>query len=227
LLSGEEFEFGLTLFGKVLPLMPYVVMAAQGMGKNGVGSRTGQGQRGRFQVTGVEGVNLLSGQRQSLLDARKQVSFPRLVVGVEDVRQRAESLGKDNLEVEFVTPLRLVDKGELVRKPLLRPLLQRLFERLTALNREYGEDAGERENNFRELLAQAETVELVENFTEWREIASYSTRQGRCTPIGGLVGRARYQGQLGELLPWLVWGEATQAGKDTVKGNGWYKLISG
>ena len=27
-----------------------------------------------------------------------------------------------------------------------------------------------------------------------------------------------------QLLPWLLWGQVTQVGKNTVKGNGWYEV---
>lgn len=222
---GAPLVFGLTLFGRVLPLLPYVVMAAQAMGQGGVGARGGvDGRRGRFRVTAVDGVNLLTGAREDLLDRRRQVHYPTLAVTAADVAARAAGLPTDTVEITFLTPMRLVDGGVLVRRPVLRPLIQRLCERLTALAAEYGTTPGENGYPFHDLLAQAAAVEVVSDETNWQEVASYSARQGRSTPIGGLVGRVRVRGPLTTLHPWLVWGEVVQVGKDVVKGNGCYRL---
>lgn len=46
--------------------------------------------------------------------------------------------------------------------------------------------------------------------------------------MGGFVGTATYHAPLEvwqPLLPWLIWGQGTQVGKDTVKGNGWYEIV--
>lgn len=227
---GQEISFGLTLFGRALPMLPYVVMSAQEMGRTGVGARMGMpGRRGRFDVTAVDDVNLLDGGRHPLLN-NGRMSYPDLATTWLDVQarvQRIMEMNQNSLEVELVTPMRLVDNGMLVRRFALRPLLQRLTERVTALAREYGE--GDEETvpqgfAFHDLFRRADSVTVVEDKTVWKEIKSYSARKRASTPIGGLVGRVRLKGDLSSLLPWLVWGEVVQAGKDVVKGNGWYIL---
>ncbi len=73
------------------------------------------------------------------------------------------------------------------------------------------------------LHALAQRVELVEDETRWVEVWSGSTRRGKPSPLSGLVGRAVYAAPPDvwqQLLPWLLWGELAQVGKDTVKGNG-------
>jgi CRISPR-associated endoribonuclease Cas6 len=56
------------------------------------------------------------------------------------------------------------------------------------------------------------------------EVKSYSNRQKRSTPIGGLVGTATFQGDLTPFLDLLVIGELIHVGKNAVKGGGWYKI---
>jgi hypothetical protein len=76
------------------------------------------------------------------------------------------------------------------------------------------------------LQALADRVRLMEAQTEWVEVWSGSNRTGRETPLSGFVGRASYAAPLETLrplLPWLVWGQVVQVGKDVVKGNGVYK----
>lgn len=221
---GETLEFGLTLFGNILPLLPYVVMAANRMGKYGVGTPD-KGQRGRFRVKAVEHLNLLSGARFDLLQGPK-MQFPTAAMALtsKDVLTRATQLASSpKLELELITPTRLTNKGELVRVLQIRPLLQRLCERLTALEREYGETQPA-SSGYGALFEQSSQVKVVQNHSRWQEVASYSSRQQRCTPIGGLVGQVHLEGVPTQLLPWLIWGEVIQVGKDVVKGNGCYRL---
>jgi hypothetical protein len=57
-------------------------------------------------------------------------------------------------------------------------------------------------------------------------VMSFSSRLGRHTPIGGLVGEITFCGELGPFLPYIVWGQFTHIGKDTTKGNGWYEICN-
>jgi len=107
---------------------------------------------------------------------------------------------------------------------MFRPLLQRLLERVTALDREYGGGGPERCGQFGALLAQAEAIQVVEDQTRWVDVSSYSLRQERRTPIGGLLGQVRFAGDFRPFLPGLAWGELVHVGKDVVKGNGWYRM---
>jgi len=223
--AGAPLHFGLTLFGGVLPYLPYVVLAAQTMGQIGVGARDSAGRRGRFRIRGITAVNLVTGARQAVLDSQGLARAPTLAAGSADVTLRAASLAGDTLTVEFLTPTRLVDDGRLVQRPAFRPLFQRLLERVTALDREYG-NGPPTVSGFQPLLAQADQMRVVDDQTQWLDVASYSQRRGQSTPIGGLLGTVRFRGDFTPLLPWLVWGELTQVGKDVVKGNGCYRLGS-
>ena len=61
--------------------------------------------------------------------------------------------------------------------------------------------------------------------TRWVEVRSYSARQGRLTPISGLVGPATIDGDLAALRAVLVWGELVRVGKNAVTGAGWYRIV--
>lgn len=155
-----------------------------------------------------------------------------------DPFQRGEVSGPVRVAVEFLTPTRIIKKGHLDKSARFTPLFHRLLERLLALDRQYSGEvvpalekrqAGdglpvEEERAWKnELLALADTVELVDRQTRWVEVWSYSSRQARQTPIGGLVGRAVYQADRSvwaRLLPFLLWGTVVQVGKNAVKGSG-------
>jgi hypothetical protein len=78
------------------------------------------------------------------------------------------------------------------------------------------------------LVRSAAAVRTVAEETRWVELRSYSTRQRRATPIGGLVGSVAFStDDWRPYLPWLVWGQFTHVGKDAVKGDGWYRVWDG
>jgi hypothetical protein len=131
-------------------------------------------------------------------------------------------LPTDRLTLHFHTPLRLIDKKQLVQQIALRPLIQRLMRRLGDLSLAYG--AGKLALDWQALLAQAEQVQVVDDQTRWVDVVSYSARQHRRTPIGGLIGSATFAGDLTHLRELLVWGSLIHVGKNAVKGDGWYTV---
>jgi len=52
------------------------------------------------------------------------------------------------------------------------------------------------------------------------ELARRSSRTGRVHPIGGFVGEAEYEGELGEFVPYLKAGKWVGVGRQTVWGKG-------
>jgi hypothetical protein len=127
--------------------------------------------------------------------------------------------------LNFLTPTRLIAREQLVKPDNLsfRPIIHRLLDRLERLSRDFSDTP--LDVDFRALLDRADAVRLVRNATRWIELSSYSTRQGRATPISGLVGQATFEADdFGPFLPWLLWGQFVHVGKDAVKGNGWYRL---
>jgi len=136
----------------------------------------------------------------------------------------AAAVPVDQITLAFHTPLRLIDNGHLVKRITLRPLIQRLMRRLDDLSLAYG--GGALGIDFRGLLAVAEQVQTSNDQTRWIDLASYSSRQRTHTPIGGLVGRATFTGDLAPLRELLVWGSLIHVGKNAVKGDGWYAIVT-
>jgi hypothetical protein len=235
---GERFCFSLTLLGTAIKFFPYVslsVPALEALGLGGKLQRLG-GRRGRVRVLQMEAVDPFTGTREQLY-ARGQleVKLPSVIITVEDVMKRAAQLPADNLTLHFLTPTRLIGDGRLLRQPLFRPLALRLAERLGELAEGYGEEDDLSRENAREQSFERYTrfetlsrqVQLVAQQTTWVELASYSSRRERTSPISGFIGNATYAGDLTELRELLVWGEVFHVGKNTVKGDGRYQIMAG
>jgi len=225
---GEQLMFGLTLFGSIVQLLPYIVLSIDVLEQCGLGRRLKEhdGRRGRFKIRQIESYNPISIERQAIYEAGKPVvGVPTLSVTAADVAARAVTLATERLTINFLTPTRLVDHEEVMHHIVFRPLLQRLLERLTALEEEYGVGDGYRSLvECKELLTLAEEVKCVDDATTWEEVKSYSQRQRQSMPISGFSGKATFVGELQMFRDLLVWGELVHVGKSAVKGNGWYRI---
>lgn len=225
---GEPFSFGMTLFGHIINLLPYIMLSISELETEGLGQRLDENtkQRGRFHVEQVEVIHPWTQQRQTIYTAGNPlVNTPIISVHVADCLDRATKLNPQSVTLTFLTPLRLVDREHLIKRAELRPLVQRLLERYYALEHYYGNAELTLSKEDRDhLLQQAETSTCSSDQTTWQDIRSYSNRQKRATPIGGLIGQATFTGDLTELLPYLLIGELIHIGKNAVKGNGWYKI---
>lgn len=234
---GERFAFGLTLFAQALNLFPYLVVAMPLMGQVGIGvpleengPRRGRARRGQFVLRRIEAINPLTGEVATVMgEGQTMVQMPDAPVTAGDVaaisQAMLEQLDDGRLRLCFWTPTRIVEQGKLAKRPWLGPIVRRLLERLDALRGEYAGEppVAEREH----LIALADQVRLVQDFSRWVDLKSGSRRLGRTTPAGGFVGVATYQADREAwqaLLPYLLWGQEVHVGKSATKGDGWYEV---
>jgi hypothetical protein len=243
--AGEPFSFGLTLFGKSLHLFPYAILAVQRMGETGMGIR--EVAPGRFSIKEISCENPFTGKAGLIYSGTdRMVKVPDVLITHRNVTDFAGRLNGDKVTLHFITPLRLIVNGSLVKKLTFRAFMQRILRRLTDLHNAWcvdspqtsqpdARDLSEPETcdgasinplglDFPALLKQAEQVEVQHDETVWLDLSSYSSRRQASSPIGGLTGDITFVGPLENFLPFLLWGKITHAGKDTTKGNGWYEI---
>lgn len=227
---GERLTFGLTLFGTIIELLPYLLLVTNMLETAGLGRRLpeNQGRRGTFKIQQIEAYHPIDGTRQVLSEAGKlRVEAPTLAVTNLDVKKRAATLSKEQITIHFLTPTRLQHEERLVRKPMFQPLVARLLERLTLLEQEYGQgNEPSPSQQWQELATLTGQVMCTDDLTQWKEVQSYSQRTRYMTQIGGICGSATFTGNLAPFLELLVWGELVHIGKNAVKGSGWYRIES-
>lgn len=235
---GETFTFTLTLFGRAISYFPYLALGISALEQQGLGRplRTNHGRRGRPRIVRIVAVSPFTEECEALFMAGEaSVRKPTLTITPDAIAARAALLSSERLTLCFRTPTRLVAQGKIVARPEPRVLVARLVERLEALEREYADapplatiddeqaHAARRE---RYLAAErlARTIRLAADETRWIDLMSHSARQRRSLPIGGFVGSATFEGELGPLRELLAWGEITHVGKNAVKGDGFYRI---
>ena len=224
--TGDRFEFGLTLFGDTLRLLPYFILTVPEMGRVGVGAG-----RGKFDLKQVWAFDPLTQQRECLLaEGENMVHTPTLATS--DVEHHAQQMAQTMngaLSIQFLTPMRLIFNEQLLKAPDFAVFFARLLKRLDELNEQFGDKRRRPFEEVTALHALANQVRLIESDARWIDVWSGSSRTGDRTPIGGFIGRATYSAPHDvwrTLLPHLLWGQLAQVGKDTVKGNGVFEIMN-
>lgn len=228
---GESFAFGITLFGNQLAYLPYLILAVQAVGEDGLGAKKADGQRGRFQLERIESVHLLNGAQETLWSSGSAfVQTTTLPITHADVLQAAHELQKqlqahhNRLAVVWLTPMRLIQTGHTAKSADFFPFMKQVVLRVLDLCAQYGEGRPDIVLK-RQIFPAADAVRRIHDETEWWDVAGYSSRLGRAQRLGVLIGKAIYQAETWDtLLPWLIWGTVVQVGKNVVKGCGVYRL---
>lgn len=225
--TGEAFEFGLSLLGSAINLLPYLLRAAQEAGTFGIGKG-----RGQFRLIRIDELNPLDDSRNVLMH-HKQAVPPCLQVTHQQIEAEAAMRRDKPVTLQFISPLRLVNKGHLAKKPQLGILLRRLLERTQTLVEYESDDPihiapPDRWKAEWEQIGQIGDVldqeNLVYDHTRWVDVNSYSRARQRSTPIGGIVGEAQWRDVPSEVLVWLLWGQSLHVGKNAVKGDGYLRV---
>ena len=132
----------------------------------------------------------------------------------------AEPVSK--LRVDFLTPTELKATGKVLHQPDFAVLVARARDRISAICSIYQEPLPE--IDFTALGERARTIVMttceVHEVEAWRE----SQRSGQTHSLGGFAGFAEYEGDLGELVPWLKAAQWTGVGRLTPWGNGWIRV---
>ena len=208
----EPFTVDLTLIGRAVSQLPYIVHAWGEMGRQGVGRG-----RGRYRLEGVS--QLAGGVWHPIHQAGGGLS----PLPAEAEAPPPPPEGVCRLVIE--TPLR-IRHGQRLMGPAafrFRGLVASLLRRLSLLHHFHGD--GPLEGDFRDLVARAETVEPGESSLGWYDWQRYSTRQRTAMKMGGLTGWLTFAADdLRPFWPWLALGRWLHVGKSVSMGLGRYRI---
>jgi hypothetical protein len=205
---GREFSFDLHVFDLRTPVLaPFRSVFAR-VAREGLGPG-----RGRADLERVE-----------LIDLAGQAT----VIGAEPASPLHLSLDPDGnpvprVRLRFHTPTELKAAGVVTSRPEFGVLFSRLRDRISTLRGLYG--AGPLEIDFRAIGERAAAVRLRHCELRWERVERKSGRTGQVHPIGGFTGKAEYEGELQEFLPWLRAARWVGVGRQTVWGKGDVRVV--
>ncbi|MBI4874685.1 MAG: CRISPR system precrRNA processing endoribonuclease RAMP protein Cas6 [Acidobacteria bacterium] len=200
LAPGETLRLDLHLFDVRTPFLPHLIGALSQLARTGLGPGRGRAELDRVFTVDEQGRPAKT-IRISLAPSSSPVS---------------------RIRVHFETPTELKAGGQVAEGLDFPVLAMRLRDRVSALNRLYGD--GSVQLDWKGLAEQAAAVRTAASALRREEIERRSSRTGQTHPLGGLLGWVEYEGRLEPFLPLLRAGEWTGVGRQTVWGKGAYRL---
>lgn len=210
----------LLLVGTAIDHLPTFLLGLRAMGRTGFGEP-------RAEWT-VERVHSLS--QSEATDGPVLHIAERPGITLEPLRHRYDMLATiaarmptERLMLEFVTPLRIEEKGILVREFTAERIYRALLRRLYDLSSQWCgvTPEGDMRTLLDRLVERTQLKTLSLNHTVWTR---QNNRANKRLPFDGITGRLLIEGDLAESLPLLLAGEYLHLGKQTVFGMGRYRL---
>ncbi len=204
ILPGESIRFGLTLIGNAVPFLPHFLLALDIMAKSGLGKE-------RRKLTLVR-----TFQGDALLSAGTRLLKEPKVKNLDEFNSPIERVNV--LKLRFISPLKLISKGKIVRQPDMETLLRSTRRRLRWLTLFHSETPWDAEKAC--PLEGAERIKLVHSEIRDFEVVRYSNRKRRRMEFKGIIGEAIYEGPITSFIPLLRAAEVIHIGKATSFGFG-------
>jgi len=196
--AGESLDLGLVLIGRGIQYLPYMLMALEELGSEGIGRR-----RARFHLAEVQSEGAPGG------------------LGADELSALAAGWPADELSLRYLTPARLRHRMQYASRPEFSILVAALERRIAALALAHAEEVWSLDPA---ALAAAEQVQIVAARTDWAVRDRYAPRQQQGMSLSGVVGKVAYSGDLGPFRALLAMGELVHVGKAAVFGNGRYTV---
>lgn len=206
--AGERFHFDMNLFEWNASAIELLAASFRRLRRDGLGP----GRR-RVDLSSVERLNERD-EPDALLCPGDGMRAPQaLVVDLSPIGERISCV-----RVRFVTPTELKRGDGIAARPEFAVLAARVRDRISSLRELYG--PGPLEMDFRAFGERAALVKMTRCDTAAVDSRRRSSRTGQVHPIGGFVGEAEYEGELGEFLPFLRAAKWTGVGRQTAWGKG-------
>lgn len=214
--KGEELTFVLVLIGKAIDYLPYFILTFEELGKIGLGRG-----RGKYTLLKVitDNAVVYSSEDKTIHRAKPCAIEISETFDVSDFQGLSDLV----VEIEFMTPMRIMYKRSLASSLEFHILFRNLMRRLNLLHYFHCQQkAPAWDHNL--LLDASSRVQIKKNDTHWYDWERYSSRQNTKMKMGGIVGNISYQGIMMPFIPILRAGEILHAGKGTSFGLGKYRI---
>lgn len=215
--AGAPFSFDLNLFDTASPAIAYLILTFAELAREGLGPK-----RRKVELTSVARLDE-HGEPANLIYTNGSIQAKHAAAPLAlDLNPPSEKISR--LLVRFLTPTELKSGQQIAPQPEFRILAARARDRISTLRRLYGD--GPLQIDFRQFGECAGSVKMTRCEMEPVNIRRRSSRTGQVHPIGGFVGEAEYEGDLGDFVPYLQVAKWTGVGRQTAWGKGEISLAN-
>lgn len=212
--AGDRFELSLTLMGKALVHLPYVIHAVQQAGLRGLGKKNG-----RFELLQVEQEQALGSQQWQTIYTPTQALHAQ--AGIIPPLPALPPL----VQITFHTPYRSLQNGKLIHSGqfTFQGFITSLMRRISLLHSVHADTP--LHTDFKALSQQAADIAFNAVSLRLYQWERYSHRQQAKIAMDGLIGSVELGSDgLAVFWPWLCLGQWAHAGKGAVMGLGEFRL---
>jgi len=196
-------------------VLPMIVLTLNQVARAGLGPG-----RARAELVEVRSIAATGGDGLLVFSSGRFMSNPLL----EPVRIELETMDSiSRIGVEFTGATELKAEGAIVSRPEFWILVSRVRDRVATLDRLYGDATVS--FDWKGLATAAESVSIVREQLRYEYVDRRSSRTGQTHPLGGFMGSVEYAGAIRPFLGLLRAGEWTGVGRQTVWGQGAYKIV--
>lgn len=216
--QNDTLAFNLVLIGRAVDYLPYFILTFTELGKQGIGKN-----RSKFILEKIEALDI-NGEGKSVYtceDGVFQNDYPLLEAS--RLNQAESNNGKSQIEVKFLTPFRVRFDGKITDDIEFHVIFRNLLRRVSSLL--YFHCGREMECDYKAYIEEAGKIKTLSNDLQWFDWERYSTRQKQKMTLGGVLGTAKYEGNLRPFMQILKLGEHIHLGKGTSFGLGKYEIL--
>ena len=182
-----------------------------------------RGERGRCRLASVESLPAdESHTPQTIFTAETQLlTGEGRILRADDVIAHSDRDAVNRMEIEFLTPTSIKVDGRWTQHLTFEHFMRNLLRRIRFLSYFHcGEDL---DVDAKRLLEAAKTIKHQHDFQRLRA-DRWSYRAAASIPMGGFIGRIRFEGNLTPFLPFILLGAHLHIGHHTAFGHGQYRL---
>lgn len=220
---GEALVFGLSLFGRAIEELPFVIHAIRLMARRGLGA-----ERGSFVLEAVHALDA-NGSCEPVYTpecSRIKPHTQTTLGGLTRTRlaQLDRSSGLDQLTLSFITPTRIRTRRGVADTTEFSKLISMLSLRLSLVIGTHGK--GRIDYDYKEMIEAAQQVRMEASGLRLMALERFSNRRQGKLELDGFIGNVSYVGQsIEHLLPLVAAGEFLHVGSATAFGMGRYVIL--
>ena len=223
---GETYEFGITIFGKYINYILFIVDSVKLMGRFGFGD-------GKATVDKVYFEDPVTKERQIFIDNKTGLLYKLKPIKQAKTKRRIEELLKSNtLTISFVSPVKARVDKRISPELTFTNLIRLIIRRTNQLSSYYGiKDSGPSKKpllsiyDTKKLVEDSKRIETVNYDLYDFPIERFSKSGNVKMNLNGFTGSVTYRGDFSKFIPLLLLGERLHIGKNASFGLGRYEIV--
>jgi len=218
--KGDHFNFKVILIGKAIQYIPYFIHAFRESGHTGLGNN----REGKYYLDSVMNYNFLLSKWSVIYNGQsRSVKSPEYIIRVANINEVIQFWEKiPEVTLTFLTPTRIKYREKLVDYLEFHIFMRSFLRRLSAVF--YFHCGEELLLDYRGLVEQAKSVDMVFSDLYWEDVTCYSSRQKESLKLGGFKGTVKFEGNLSDFIVFIMLGQYVHLGKGVTYGLGQYEV---